>query len=750
MPVAWLAVAVLVLSALTLGASLDDVVLVAVDKIPEYAYAVVNGTPAPLPKVYILELKDAVWAEGTYNPKRPINLTVPIFSGPYLAVPRGAGKADAARGRKAVLEVDGKTYEIVYTDSPERDSLPPVRAEVVLKGREVGPGVYRVNDKTVTIAKGRWRIPPEASAVAAASSVTRYVFRIHSPPVSTRGSFSVRFTYATDFNIQTKTYSYTTQTYAYVGRGVAAVSVALRGASASSVRLNIYYSDFPTTQLPAYVQSLTANAIVSTNYGYVYTFQIPSSLRPKYLWISVDVITGPWDLPVTFEPTVTVEYERPSPADPTWGHMVFSFVSALVEDNFYSTYMYQTRRIFFIGKIPQGAASDSATLSIGDLEVYNCAGKTYQYVRVYVGGALAGTISMTLSQNGGLCQVFRSNAASFYATGALRLFQFNSSLVPITLEFDPPLTPPSGSNYYPYVKMSTLKLHSYKWSEIWTHNSTTWYYAKFMIRNGLTTYNVTGDEVLTNIWRTTAGGVYDPKTNRNETNPHILAKAELTSQIQNGITAITGSWEYRIVYTHVTYDLPGSTYMLSICWATTVTAWLYPNTKSSTDYWTPINFLTAATQAFITGIQAYNELAQLLGWSALYTNPLVGLTLTGLSIILAGVQGPSYSGCSITVGGATYSGPYYSAGVDINGAVRSAFVKLVAPGTTGGLTSFTIPSYVRVYYYRSNEDNAYFLIYAKFRAPVVSPNYWQNYFNEKREYFAYGSTGGVVVPLVYP
>ena len=40
-------------------------------------------------------------------------------------MPRGAGKADAARGRKAVLEVDGKTYEMVYTDSPERDSLPP-------------------------------------------------------------------------------------------------------------------------------------------------------------------------------------------------------------------------------------------------------------------------------------------------------------------------------------------------------------------------------------------------------------------------------------------------------------------------------------------------------------------------------------------------------------------------------------------------------------------------------------------------
>ena len=71
-------------------------------------------------------------------------------------------------------------------------------AEVVLKGREVGPGVYWVKNKTVMIAKGRWRIPPGASAVAAVSSVTRYIFRIHSPPVSTRGIFSVRFTYATD------------------------------------------------------------------------------------------------------------------------------------------------------------------------------------------------------------------------------------------------------------------------------------------------------------------------------------------------------------------------------------------------------------------------------------------------------------------------------------------------------------------------------------------------------------------------
>ena len=748
MRVAWLAVAVLALSALALGATLDDVLLVAVDKIPEHAYVVVNGTPAPLPKVYILELKDAVWAEGTYDPKRPINLTVPIFSGPYLAVPRGAGKADAARGRKAILEVDGRAYEIVYTDSPERDGLPPVRAEVVLKGREVGPGVYRINDKTVTVAKGRWRVPPEASATAAASSVTRYVFRIHSPPVSTRGSFSVRFTYASDFNTQTKAYSYTTQTYAYVGRGVTAVNVAIRGAQASSVRLNIYHSDVPTTQLPAYAQSLTANAIVSTNYGYVYTFQIPPSLRSKYLWISVDVVTGPWDLPVTFEPTVTVEYERPSPADPTWGHMVFSFVSALVEDNFYSTYQYQTRRIFFIGKIPQGAAPDLATLSVGDLEVYNCAGKAYQYVRVYVGGALAGTISMTLSQDGGQCKVFKSGATSFYASGALRLFQFNSSLVPITLEFDPPLTPPSGSNYYPYVKMSTLKLHGYKWSEIWMHNSTTWYLTKYMIGNNFVYYNTTGDEVLANIWRTTAGGgVYDPKTNRNETNPYILAKAMLVSEIPY---MIGGGWPIGVTYTHVTYDLPGSTYLLSICWATTVTASLYPNTKSSTDYWTPINFLTAATQAFITGIQAYNELAQLLGWSALYTNPLVGLTLTGLSVILSGVQGPSYGGCSITVEGVTYNGPYYSAGVDLNGAVRSAFVKLSAPPPTPSLSSSTIPSYVRVYYYRSNEDNAYFLVYAQFKVPTVSSNYWQSYFNEKREYFAYGSTGGIILPLAYP
>ena len=43
MPVAWLVVAVLVLSALALGASLDDVVLVAVDKIPEYACAASQG-----------------------------------------------------------------------------------------------------------------------------------------------------------------------------------------------------------------------------------------------------------------------------------------------------------------------------------------------------------------------------------------------------------------------------------------------------------------------------------------------------------------------------------------------------------------------------------------------------------------------------------------------------------------------------------------------------------------------------------
>lgn len=746
---AWLAPTILALSALALGASLDDVVLVAVDKIPDYVYVILNNTPMPLPKVYIFELKDAIWAEGTYDPKKPINLTVPIFSGPYLAVPKRAEKVNVERGKKAVLEINGKAYEILYTDNPERDGLPSTHVELILKGREVQPGVYNIDNRTVVVAEGRWRDQPEASAAAvAASSFDRYIFRIHSPPVSTRGSFSVRFTYASDFNTQTKTYSYTTQTYAYIGRGIAAVNVAVRGAPVNSVRLNIYYSDTPTAQLPAYTQSLTANAIVSTNYGYIYSFQIPSSLRSKYLWISVDIFTGPRDFPVIFEPTVTVEYERPSPSDPTWGHMVYSFVSALVEDNFYSKYQYKTSRIFFIGKVPQGAASNYATLYIGDMEVYNCAGKTYQYVKVYLGGTLAGTISMTLSQNGGLCQVFKSPATSFYAAGALRLFQLNSSLTHITLEFDPPLTPLSGSNYYPYVKITSLKLHGYKWPEIWMHNSTTWFLSKFMIRSNLLLYNVTGDEILVNIWRTTAGGgAYDPKTNR-ETNPPILAKAELTSEIPAGIH-VGVEWLLRVAYTHVTYNLPGNTYLLSICWATTTHAWLYPNTKSSTDYWTSINFFTAATQAFITGIQAYNEFTMLLGWTTLYSNPLVGLGLTSLSIVLSAVQGPSYSGCSVTVGGVTYNGPYYSAGVDFNAAVRSAFVELYAPGATGGLTSYTIPSYVRVYYYRDNEDSANFLIDAKFKAPVVSPNYLQDYFNGPREYYAYGSVGGVIMPLVY-
>ncbi|AET31857.1 hypothetical protein [Pyrobaculum ferrireducens] len=749
---ACLVTTILALSALALGVPLDNVLLVAVDKIPDHVYVILNSTPVPLPKVYILELKDAIWAEGTYNPKKPINLTVPIFSGPYLAVPKRAEKVNVERGKKAVLEINGEAYEILYTDNPERDGLPPTRIELVIKGREIQPGVYEIDNRTVAIARGRWRVQPEAStATVATPAFDRYIFRIHSPPVSTRGSFSVRFTYATDFNTAAKTYSYTTQTYAYVGRGVTAINVAIRGAPVSSVRLNIYYSDTPTAQPPAYTQSLTANAIVSTNYGYIYSFQIPSSLRSKYLWISVDISTGPWDLPVTFEPTVTVEYERPSPLDSTWSHMVYSFISALVEDNFYSKYQYKTSRIFFIGKVPQGAAPSYVTLYIGDMEVYNCAGKTYQYVRVYVGGTLAGTISMILSQNGGLCQVFKSPAMLFYAAGALRLFQFNSSLTDITLEFDPPLIPPSGSNYYPYVKMTSLKLYGYKWPEIWVHNSTTWSLGKFMIRSNLLLYNITGDEILVNIWRTTAGGgVYDPKTNRNETNPHILAKAELTSEIPTGIYATSGEWPLRATYTHVTYNLPGNTYLLSICWATTAPAVLFPNTKSSSDYWTPINFLIAATQAFITGIQAYNELAVLLGWTTLYSNPLVGLGLTALSVILSAVQGPSYGGCSVTVGGVTYNGPYYSAGVDLNVAVRSAFVILLAPGTTGGLTSYTIPSYVRVYYYRDNEDSANFLIDAKFKAPVISLNYWQEYFNGPREYYAYGSVGGVIIPLVYP
>ena len=157
-------VIIMALSAAALGVSLGDVLLVAVDKIPDHVYVVLNNTPVPLPKVYILELKEAVWAEGTYNPKKPINLTVPVFSGPYLAIPKGAGKVE--RGKKAVLEINGRTYEILYTDDPERDGLPPTRVELILKGREIRPGVYNIDNKTATTAEGRWRVPPEASTAA--------------------------------------------------------------------------------------------------------------------------------------------------------------------------------------------------------------------------------------------------------------------------------------------------------------------------------------------------------------------------------------------------------------------------------------------------------------------------------------------------------------------------------------------------------------------------------------------------------
>ena len=560
----------------------------------------------------------------------------------------------------------------------------------------------------------------------------------------------MRFTYASDFNTQTETYSYTTQTYAYVGRGVAAINVAIRGAPVSSVRLTLYYSDLPTQALPSQTYVITTTSYITTNFSSIYTFQIPTQLRSKYLFISVDVSTGPWEVAVLFEPTVMVEYVRPSPSDPTWGHTVFSYVSALVEDNFYSTYLYQTSRILFIGKIPQGASADVASLYIGDLEIYNCAGRTSQTVRIYVGGYLAGTIYMTLTANSGLCQTFKSSAATFSALGGLTLFRFNSSLVPIVLEFDPPLTPLSGSSYYPYVKIGTLKLSGYKWAEIWLHNSTTWVYDKYMFRPGSLRFNITGDERLVNIWRSYVATI-DPSQNRIETNPHIMAKAELATQLMHGIPVSSVDWGLRISYIHVTYDLPGKTYLMSVCWATSSTAHygLYVNTAGSTDYWRPVNFLISVTQLF-TGIQAYNELAVLLGWATLYTNPLAGLGLTALSVILSGVQGPTYGGCSVTVNGVTYSGSGYSAGIDTNGAVRSMFFAQNMPPSTSGIISTTARYYIRVYYYRSNNDDSNFVIATAFKAPVVSPYDFQNFFKEAREFYAYGSTGGVVVPLAYP
>jgi hypothetical protein len=749
---AWLATTILALSALALGVPLDNVLLVAVDKIPDHVYVILNNTPVPLPKVYILELKDAIWAEGTYNPKKPINLTVPIFSGPYLAVPKRAEKVNVERGKKAVLEINGEAYEILYTDNPERDGLPPTRIELVIKGREIQPGVYEIDNRTVAIARGRWRVQPEAStATVATPAFDRYIFRIHSPPVSTRGSFSVRFTYATDFNTAAKTYSYTTQTYAYVGRGVTAINVAVRGAPASSVRLTLYYSDFPTQTLPSQTYVMTATSYATTNFGYIYTFQIPAQLRSKYLFISVDVFTGPWDVVALFEPTVTVEYERPSPFDPTWGNTVFDYVSALVEDNFYSTYLYRTRRILFIGKIPQGASVDFTSLYIGNLELYNCAGRTSQKVRIYIGGYLAGTLYMTLTSNSGLCQTFKSSATTFSAQGGFALFKFNSSLVPIVLEFDPPLTPLSGSSYYPYIKMGTLKLSGYKWAEIWLHNSSTWVYGKYMFRRGFLLFNITGDERLVNIWRNSAfTSTNNPTQNRGETNPHIMAKAELASQILHGIPVSSADWIFRVSYTHATYDLPGKTYLMSVCWASPSNALkqLYVNAASSTGYWTPVNFLISIAQ-LTTGIQVYSELAVLLGWIALYTNPLVGLGLTAFSIILSGVQGPAYSGCSVTVNGVTYSGPGYSAGVDTNGAVRSMFLAQSVPGSLGGIRSTTVTYYIRVYYYRNNNDDSNYVIGTTFKAPVASPYDYQNLFNEAREFYAYGSTGGVIIPLAY-
>lgn len=444
--------------------SVADAVLLKARAVEAFPYFWDGERFVPAPVVYLVRWESAYWLEADSGGKYA-EVAVPLAEGPYLAVPRRAFNATPPGGRGAVL-VDtprGRVW-LRFSERPSAEGLPPYAVVLYLNATRG----LETHDAGISAPAGgqeghALQLAPQPAAY------DLYLFTVQSPPAWVRREGSaLYFLNATGFSADGG-YAVSATDRAYLGYRVHYIYVAVEGPGVSLVTLRVLCSDAPTTSPPA-CAVVRPLYYYQADLGVVYVFDNYNYLN-KYVWAEVTLYSD--DLPYAARATLSAGYLRPAASDPNWGAMVFEWRYVAAPQGWSAVLPDGTRRVMVLASVYQGASS-TPVLTVRDILVTNFANPPSQKVRFYVGFRLVKEV--VLENQGG---VYRHPGFSAPAPSALDHMRFNSSHVPVVVEFDPPLR--SGGPYEQPAFSAAIELGGGRWPQIWRESARNWDWYNYML-----------------------------------------------------------------------------------------------------------------------------------------------------------------------------------------------------------------------------------------------------------------------------
>ncbi|MEM1570824.1 MULTISPECIES: hypothetical protein [Pyrobaculum] len=671
-----------------------------------------NGTHfIPAPVVYFVRIENVTWIE-VWSRGKPVEIAGQLAEGPYLAVPISAlNKPKPPRG----VPVDtprGRAW-LYFAEHPAAEGLPPYGVVLYLNATGDLPGHYRGKP----IAKTAIALASGATMAPLPSGYADYLFVFQTNPV-TVGSWWAAVPVKNATGLTTAGYTTSSAYRWYLGYRVAYIYLAVAASGTYSAKVDIYCADSPTPT--SYCGTLTPLFSYAADLGLVFVFDNWNYMT-KYIWATAYLQSSTVQ---TIKAFVSAAYRRPAPSDPSWSHLVFEWRN-IFADSYSTTLPSGTRRVMFTAQIPQG--SSTPTLVIPNLQIINCAGRNTQTVRIYVGRYLVYQASATAS-GAGPCYQF-TYSTSVQASSALDYPRFNTSFVPIIMEFDPALV--GYINTEPALTL-TGYLQGNRWPQIWRESA--FNYVRDMIVFGMVrTPYLMGNYYSFNLW-----SARDLKIN--ETSYGLIAKylVETTPVVE--AVSVSGGRPYKTSVQYIGFSYgsirPVWTY---ICFAVARTAGdklLVAGPGTTTD-WSLWGTVVEGSYWWANTITTFLSLFKNMpSW--------LGVILWGAGEVISKLF-PSYSQCSIgSLTGLSYSG-------GLTSSIIAAYYNATFPVISGTpLTSINTDIAVNVAAARDPNDfrdYGVYTLYGKYKAPYIDVFLMSQWFDGPFE--PYVLDGGILV-RVYP
>ncbi|MEZ0248284.1 MAG: hypothetical protein ABWJ97_03325 [Thermoproteus sp.] len=675
-----------------------------------------NGSAfVPAPVVYFVKYENASWVE-VWEKGRPAELSVPFAEGPYIAVPREAlNKFRPPRG----VPVDtprGRAW-LYLSDRPSSEGLPPYGIVLYLNATADPPGCYRGKPLVTTTLPASLKFSPAPPA----SSYASYLFAFQTYPLYA-GPWRPPVPVKNATGLSSSGYSLG-QTYSiYLGYRVARVYLAVASSGSYSASLDLYCGSTPSPT--AYCGSLSSSSY-TTDLGAVFVFDT-AAYSNSYIWAQARLYSY---TPQTVRAFLSASYLRPAPGDPNWGALVFEWKSVFADS--YSTYLPSgTRRVMFTAQIPQG--SSTPLLAIKSLQVVNCAPADAETVRIYIGGQMV--YQATASSSGSNCRLFVFPNISVQAPSALDYVKFNTSYVPLVLEFDPPLYASPDGTAQPSISLTGASLQGYRWPQIWRENAYN-FRRDLVVLAGLRQPPVFSANYYSfNLWNR-------QQTKANESSAGLLGKFLVETAVSIGQLATSDTpMRIRVNVQFVGFSKGSAAPIWKfVCVAKDVPSeqGLYVSGPGSAADWGLWSSIVHGAYWWANSIYTFLSLIkQMPSW--------VGIVMWGAGEVISKLF-PASSGCSL----GSYVGLEYDAGyaTEIISAHYNFTVNAIPSSTlsykSGGLG-------VNVYAYRYSpdwSDYGSYVIYGSYKAPYIDVSYAPNWFDGPFE--PYRLDGGILV-RVYP